>query len=199
MEWEEWRSAITSELSSLKANETFEFSPEKTLRTPKTHISMCMIYQKKPNEKGEIEHYKPRLVGHGFRQRSGIDFDKISALFICITAVRLTLAVLRSHMTMRYLDVMTAFLETRVNKELYMNLFKAVVLLEERLRISSRTQVQVRARLSSSLYSLKQVDLNCFEILENVFTSIGFQRLKAEPEIYVLRGADKQMRKTVQA
>lgn len=63
VESEEWRTAISSDLASLQANETFKFVNSQV----KTLISINMIVQKKLNMKGNIQHYKAWLVGHEFQ------------------------------------------------------------------------------------------------------------------------------------
>lgn len=67
-----------------------------------------------------------------------------------------------------------------------------VILQKRGLRVGSDTQVQVCARVLKNLYGLKQVCLNWFETLDNYLLSIGLQKLKSEPIIYILRGMDNQ-------
>lgn len=74
-------------------------------------------------------------------------------------------------MTTKHLSVIIAFLESKVNEELYAILPMGIVLFKERLRVSSGSQVH--ARLLNSLYGLKQVTINWFETLDNFLSSIG--------------------------
>lgn len=151
---EVWRTAISSQLASLNTNETFEFV-DGLAKTPKKPISTRIILKKKLNYKAEIERYKERFVAYGFRQRPVIDFHKLPKLLVSTDTVLLTLAVFRGHMTMRPLNVMTAFLESKVHEELYMTLLKGIGLLKGCLRVSSGTQIQVCERLLKSLYGMK--------------------------------------------
>lgn len=96
---------------------------------------------------------------------------------------------------MKYLDVITAFLERHVNEEIYMTLFKRVVFLEVRLRVGSG--IPVHARLLKSLYSLKQASVNQFDTLDNFLLSIYIQKFRSELRIYVQRVTDNQARKVV--
>lgn len=66
VESEAWKTAISSEPTSLKANDPFEFVDSG--KSHKTPISMRMILQKKLNEKRDIQCYKARLVEHEFQQ-----------------------------------------------------------------------------------------------------------------------------------
>lgn len=96
------------------ANETFKFVAIKTL---KTLISTRKFLQRKFNKMGEVEGYKVRLVKYRFQQRLGIVFDKTLAPLFNIVIVCFTLVVLGSYMTMKYLDIMIAFLESKVKKK----------------------------------------------------------------------------------
>lgn len=117
-----------------------------------------------------------------------------------LTAVRLLLSILggSAGMTMKYLDVTTPFLESKVSKELYVTLRMGVVLHKGLLRVDSGSQGH--AKLLKGLYGLTQVSLNWFETLDNFLTSTGMPRLKTEPGIYVLKcGTDNQNMKALQA
>lgn len=74
---------------------------------------------------------------------------------VSIAAVCLTFAILGVDKTMKHLDVITSFLEIKVNKELYVTLPKTVVLLEEPLSVGFDRQVH--ARLLKILHYLKQM------------------------------------------
>lgn len=134
LESEAWKTVISSKLASHEANKTFEFD---LVKMPKPLISMRLILQKNLNKTEEVEHYKVRLVAHGFRQRLGIHFNKISASLISIATVCLTFTVLGSHMIMKDLVIMTTFLKSKVNEEIYMTLPKGIVLLDGCLRVDS--------------------------------------------------------------
>lgn len=73
-------------------------------------------------------------------------------------------------MTMTYLGVTTAFLESKVNQELYVTLPKGDFLLKRHLNVGSGSKDH--AKLLNSLYRLKQASFNWFETLDQFFTSI---------------------------
>lgn len=128
-ESEAWRTVISSELTSLKANETFQFV-DGMAKTPKisgTSVSTRMILQKKLNQRGEVERYEARLVANSFWQLSSIDFEKTSMPLFSIAEVGYALAVFgRAGITMKHFDVTTAFPESKVNLKIYRTLPKGV-------------------------------------------------------------------------
>lgn len=98
---------------------------------------------------------------------------------------------------MRYLDFTTAFVECKVNEQLYVTLHKGVILREKYLRVGSGSHIHTR--MLKSLYSLKQASLNWFETLYNSLTFIAMQKLKTDTEIYIQRRMDNQTLKAVLA
>lgn len=104
------------------------------------------------NNKGEIERHKARLVTW---QRPLTDFEKTLAPLVSIAALDLPLTVLggSAGMTIKHLDLTTAFLESMINKGLYMTLLKGVILYEENQRVGSGSQVYMRLQIG--LYDSK--------------------------------------------
>lgn len=72
------------------------------------------------------------MIAQGFRQQLRIDFDKTSVSLVSNCVVCLVLVVLRrAVMTMKHHDLKTAFLDSKVMKEIYETLPKGVDILEE--------------------------------------------------------------------
>ena len=86
----EWVLAEQKELDSLKENNVFaECDLPKGRKTVKTK----WIYKKKLNKFGAVERYKARLVGQGFTQVEGIDFNETYSPVARFTSIRLVLAL----------------------------------------------------------------------------------------------------------
>ena len=121
--------AINIELKSLESHEMWGVIKPGSLPTEARPISSRMVLPEKVVEDGRIARFKARLVGHGFRQKPGIDFSDtysptISYAAICI--VQSKAAAEEKQITQ--LDIVTAFLESRIDEELYLKLPKHFVI-----------------------------------------------------------------------
>ncbi|GJW34305.1 retrovirus-related pol polyprotein from transposon TNT 1-94 [Tanacetum coccineum] len=83
-------------------------------------ITLKWIYKVKLDELGGILKNKERLVGHGYRQEEGIDFEESFALVARLEAVWIFLAF-AAHMNMivYHMDVKTEFLNGILREEVY--------------------------------------------------------------------------------
>jgi len=70
-EWNEWKLAIDSELTSLEKNKTWELC---VLPEDRNAIPVKWIFKRKLVAAGKFCRYKARLVCQGFIQREGIDY-----------------------------------------------------------------------------------------------------------------------------
>ena len=70
---------------------------------------------------GNVQTFKARLVAKGFRQQEGVDFDEIFLPIVKMTTLRCVLAP-AAHMDMDLdqMDVKTAFLNGKLDEEIYM-------------------------------------------------------------------------------
>jgi hypothetical protein len=71
-DWNKWKEAVDSELSSLKKREVFTA----VIPTPpRVHpVGFKWVFVRKWNENNKVVRYKARLVAQGFTQRPGIDY-----------------------------------------------------------------------------------------------------------------------------
>jgi hypothetical protein len=70
---------------------------------------------------GEIERFKARLVGTGFQQVKDIDYHEIFSPVSRFTSMRTLLALAAYHnMSVRQIDIKTAFLHGDLEEEVYM-------------------------------------------------------------------------------
>src|SRR5205807_6423864 len=120
-----------------------------------------MVLQEKIGQDGQIARFKARLVVHGFRQRPGIDFTNTYLPTISHSAIRLVLSKAAAEdKEIIQLDIVTAFLESKVEEELYLKLPKEFVVSDcgkvELGLQPNRTVAPVIVQLKRSLYGLKQ-------------------------------------------
>ena len=141
-------------------------------------------------EDGRVARYKARLVAHGFRQRPGIDFGDTYSPTISYTAIRVVLSKAAAEdKEITQLDIVTAFLESQIEEELYLKLPKHFTMakngrvelkMEEPGGKRSKPDSEIVVRLKRSLYGLKQAGHNWYHTLESHFV----KRMKMKPSLY---------------
>ena len=84
---------------------------------------------------GSIDKYKARLVAKGYKQK-GLDyFDTYSPVMI-ITSIRMLIAIATLHnLEIHQMDVKTAFLNSDLNKEIYMDQPEGFISLGQEKRV----------------------------------------------------------------
>ncbi|KAH9771353.1 Integrase catalytic domain-containing protein [Citrus sinensis] len=115
----QWKKAMNEEMQSLHKNETWELV---TLPKEKKAIGCKWVYTKKEGfpRKNEIR-YKARLVAKGYAQKEGIDYNEVFSLVVKHSSIRILLAmVVQFDIELVQLDVITAFLHSDLEEEIYM-------------------------------------------------------------------------------
>ena len=81
-----------------------------------------MVYKLKRKPDGTVDRYKARLVGKGYAQEKGIDFDETFAPTCCITTVR-SICAIAAHRgwNVHQLDIKTTFLNGDLHEEVYVS------------------------------------------------------------------------------
>ena len=156
-------------------------------------ISSRMVLQKKIGVDGKVARYKESLVAHRFRQREGIDYSETYSPTISFAAIRTVLSrAAMQNKEIVQLDIVTAFLESKVEEELYLGLPKEfglanignVILNSNRIELG----VSVTVRLNRSRYGLKQAGRKWYNTLESYFTKeVGMRASQFEAGIYTTR------------
>ncbi|GJS06365.1 retrotransposon protein, putative, ty1-copia subclass [Tanacetum coccineum] len=82
--------------------------------------SKC-LFKKKTDMDGNIHTYKARLVAKGFTQTYGVDYEETFSPVTDIKAIRILIAMVAYYdYEIWQMDVKTAFLNGRLNKDVYM-------------------------------------------------------------------------------
>ncbi|KAI0993801.1 hypothetical protein K3495_g14383 [Podosphaera aphanis] len=115
-----WRIAIDEEMNALHRNETWDVVPKPKDRNV---VGSKWGFKIKHKADGSVDRYKARLVAKGFSQQPGTDYDDTYAPVARYDSLRLLLA-LSSHRgwTQRQMDVKSAFLYGKLDREIYMEI-----------------------------------------------------------------------------
>lgn len=109
---------MDSEYQALMKNKTWHLvPPKKGLNV----IDCKWVYKIKRKPDGSLDRYKARLVGKGFKQRYGIDYEDTFNPVVKAATIRIILSIAVSRgWSLRQLDVQNAFLHGYLEEEVYM-------------------------------------------------------------------------------
>lgn len=103
------------------------------------------LFKVKLNPDGSIERCKARFIAQGQHQKQGIDYQETYALVAGISTVRLLIVyALNNDMELYQIDIKTAFLYGKIDRDLYISL-------PEDFGLKEKVGI-----LNKSLYGLKQ-------------------------------------------
>ncbi|GKA49104.1 zinc finger, CCHC-type containing protein [Tanacetum coccineum] len=114
-----WKESINDDMDSIMGNNTWVLVDLPPGCKP---LGCKWIFKRKLKVDGTIEKFKARLVIHGFKQKSRIDYFDTYALVARISTIRLLISMASIHNLIIYqMDVKTAFLNGDLEEEVYMN------------------------------------------------------------------------------
>lgn len=165
-ESDEWKEAISKELSSMKAQKVWT---ECVLPKGKKAIDTRWIFRTKPDGTK-----KGRLVARGFQQE--INSYDIYAPVIKMTTVRMCLsqAIMKSYQVIQ-LDIPTAFLNGYLESEVYIKVPKG-------LEIKDQTKV---LKLEKALYGLKEAPRCWNKRFDEFCEKINMRRSRYDVCLYI--------------
>jgi Reverse transcriptase (RNA-dependent DNA polymerase) len=120
------------------------------------------VFKLKQGPDGEVIWYKAQLVARGFTQVKGIDYTETFAPVVKFTSIRILLALTAlNDWDLQQMDVKTAFLNSELNEEIYMNLPPGF------------HKPNVIWKLKRSLYGLKQASQEWYKTIHAKFEKLG--------------------------
>ncbi|KAL0852111.1 hypothetical protein ABMA28_000351 [Loxostege sticticalis] len=176
----ECQKAMANEMKSLADNKVWKLCE---LPLNRKALPCKWVYRIKRNPDGTIDIYKARLVDKGFRQRKGIDYEQTFSPVARMATIRALLSVsAKENLYLTQFDVPTAFLNGKLQEEIYMNQPDGYNDGTSRVCLLQR-----------SLYGLKQAPRcwnSCFEeiLLEN-----GFVQCAADSCLFTKKVGDKKI------
>lgn len=169
---DKWKIAMNSEYNSLMELKTWELVD----RQNKKIIPCKWVYKVKKDPIGNIIKYKARLVAKGFNQTSGVDYFETFSPVVRHSSLRSLLAIAAElGLKMRHMDVDTAFLNGKLEEEVFM---------EQPQGFKVKGQENKICLLRKSLYGLKQAPRAWNKRLNECLSLIGFHRTPSEPCVY---------------
>src|SRR5258706_3514239 len=174
----EWTDAIRREMDSL--THTNMFVKVNQVPSQFTPIGSKFVFSLTRDVSAKVIWYKARLVAQGLSQQEGINYTNTFALVVRLTSICIALAIATNlDLKMDHLDVETAFLNGKIDEEIYMQAPKGF----EKLGLD----LSNLWRLHGSLYSPKQALLIWNRLLDKVLKLFGWRRLSSDWCIYVWR------------
>lgn len=170
----EWKFAADSEYESLLQNETWELVELPPGHTP---IGCKWVFKVKHDNNGQVERFKGRLVAKGYAQEYGVDYDETFSPVVKLSSIRALLAfAVKRKMCVHQMDVITAFLNGKLEQEIYM---------QQPEGYCKPGEEHLVCRLKKSLYGLKQSPRCWNKEFRNYMAELGFRESEADPCIFV--------------
>lgn len=164
-DWEQWETALDSEMGSLMENQTWSIVDGDV---PKKPIQSKWVFNVK-----EDGRYKAWLVAKGCSQRPGFDYSETFSPVARMESVRTILSMANEmKLLIHQMDVKTAFLNGKLDEVIYMQLPKDEV---------GKGQTVL---LQKSLYGLKQASRSWNKRFDTAITNLGFTQLKCDSCVY---------------
>ncbi|GJX48441.1 putative ribonuclease H-like domain-containing protein [Tanacetum coccineum] len=171
-----WIEAMHEELLQFKLQEVWTLVD---LPNGKRAIGTKWVYKNKKDERGIVIKNKVRLVGQGYIQEEGIDYDEVFAPVSRIEAIRLFLAYDSFKDFVVYqMDVNSAFLYGMIEEEVYVCQQPGF----EDLDFPNRVY-----KVEKTLYGLHQAPRAWYETLSTYLLDNGFQRGKIDKTLFIRR------------
>ncbi|KAI0999426.1 hypothetical protein K3495_g8772 [Podosphaera aphanis] len=178
-----WKDAIKSELKSLKDANTYTILSG-TAPPGKRVISSKIVLRKKFKSDGSLVRRKARIFVRGFEQQYGIDYFETFASVIRYNTLRILLSKAAvEDLDIEALDVDTAFLNPKLNEEVYMEIPDFFALQHPGINRKKNY-----LKLNKSLYGLKQAPHAWFQEVKEHFKQIGLKGGDSDPNLFIGRG-----------
>jgi hypothetical protein len=180
--------AVMKELKSLIDNETWEIVPRPKERTV---IKSKWILTVKLDVHGDIERYKARFVARGFSQILGLDYNETYAPVVSTVTLRIVLSMMAAKgWSMSQLDVETAFLNSKLDEEIYVELPE---MWEELMKDTSHPRKDWVLLMRRALYGLKQAPYLWNKLITQVLRTIGLEPSPLDDCLFVAKNEKGQI------
>jgi hypothetical protein len=173
-----WQRAMVEEIAAHTANGTWDVIHIENMPLDSVLVGCRWVYAIKRDPKGNIERFKARLVGKGYMQVAGKDFDDVYASVTKHGTLRALLALAAERdWEIQQLDVKTAFLQADLHEPVYMKQ-------PEGFDLGGPDMI---CHLKKALYGLKQAPRAWQQKLHSELSDMGFKQAECDPSLWILR------------
>jgi hypothetical protein len=170
----EWMAAADSEYNSLMENKTWRLVQ---LPLGRTAIGCRWVFRAEYDSDGRVNRFKAGLVAKGYAQKYGIDYNETFSPVVHFSSKRTLFAfAVQNNMVIHQMDVVTAFLNGRLDEDIY---------LRQREGYVQSGKEDLVCKLEKSLYGLKQSPRCWNRALQEKLEKLGFTKVFADPCVYV--------------
>ena len=174
----EWKVATDLEYNSLIENKTWrlvELPPGRKV------VGCKWVFKLKHSCDDTVERFKARLVAKGYTQKYGIDYDETFSPVVRFSSIRCLLAfAVQNDFLIHQMDVETAFLNGKLDEEIYMQQPEGYV---------KPGEEHLVCKLEKSLYGLKQSSRCWNKVFQECIEKIGFIQASADPCVFTRNDA----------
>ena len=167
---ERWTKAMEAEMENLKSKHTWELVKP----PPDANIMESMwVYDIKWDGEGNRIKDKARLVGKGYTQRLGIDYNEPWAAVTRLESVRMTAAIAAEHdLKLWRIDFVGAYLNSVTKEDIYMRQPEGFV---------EPGYEDYAAKLLHTIYGTMQGGHDWYETLSTSYDNLGYTTSRADP------------------
>ena len=170
----EWKAAADSEYQSLVDNDTWELVE---LPPNRKAIGCKWVFKVKCGSNGIVDPYKGCLVAKEYAQKYEVDYDETFSPVVRFSSIRTLLAfAVQNDMLVHQMDVVTAFLNGKLEDEIYM---------EQPEDYVQPGKEHLICKLKKSLYGLKQSPRCWNTTFTEFLESIKFKQNDADPCVFI--------------
>ena len=168
---QQWKAAMDLEFDSLVKNNTWTVT---FLPPGRKAIKSKWIFKRKTEADGSPGRNKARLVAQGFSQRYGVDYDETFAPVTNMATLRIMIGLRAQGYHVRQLDVDTAYLNAKLNEDIYLTQPKGF-----------HDNTELVCKLNKAIYGLKQAGLAWYQHLSGVLFNMGFRKATSDTCLFV--------------
>ena len=180
---ENWKREMQLEIDAANANDTWELCQ----LPPGRKAMKCKWVFKNKFEHGALKRQRARIVGKGFSQIYGVDYEETFAPVISFPTLRTLLAIAAQEKKYcKHADIGNAYLKSEIEEH-----FKIYMEQPEGFEQVGPKGEKMVLRLKKSLYGLKQAGRRWNILLNDMLLSWGFVKSSTDPCLYSRRNGDE--------